>query len=326
MCAQSRLLARQVFARQSAFEEQHVSSHRPSAVRRQAGEARSRLRPQTPGVDRRRVRRDDRDHAVPVPGLELSNARQVQGHDHGRCHRGDRARRNDRHHGGASPRRRTRHGVHQERRRRSGGRSGTRRHGSSAGHHLRWRTHPLRQQRCALERPLHRGQRQSSRRFPRQRRRRSAGQSADSPVVQHDGRSGRQGHAPVQPRPRHLPPEPVARGHRGTEGRRYRAQPDRPERTVRRGALRARVQPVAPVRRRGRRSGSLGARHRPRRHDTHVVPRRPRPAGRCGGAPPPDPKLYATYDGSQGKPRSAAMGTEKGLVGKVKDALDPETP
>lgn len=52
----------------------------------------------------------------------------------------------------------------------------------------------------------------------------------------------------------------------------------------------------------------------------------PVPLGDVASAPPPDPKLYATYDGSQGKPRSAAMGTEKGLVGKVKDALDPETP
>ena len=52
----------------------------------------------------------------------------------------------------------------------------------------------------------------------------------------------------------------------------------------------------------------------------------PVPLGDVASAPPPDPKLYASYDGSQGKPRSAAMGTEKGLMGKMKDALDPETP
>lgn len=40
--------------------------------------------------------------------------------------------------------------------------------------------------------------------------------------------------------------------------------------------------------------------------------------------PAPDPKLYATYDGSKGDPASAAFGTEKGVVGKIKDALDPD--
>ncbi|BDT99510.1 manganese catalase family protein [Nocardia sputorum] len=52
----------------------------------------------------------------------------------------------------------------------------------------------------------------------------------------------------------------------------------------------------------------------------------PQPLGDKASAPPPDPQLYATYDGSRGKPRSAALGTEAGLVGKVKDALDPSKP
>ncbi len=53
----------------------------------------------------------------------------------------------------------------------------------------------------------------------------------------------------------------------------------------------------------------------------------PQPLGdKASAPPPPDPKLYATYDGSQGKPRSTALGTQAGLVGKVKDALDPDKP
>ncbi|MGW4847130.1 hypothetical protein [Nocardia brasiliensis] len=42
--------------------------------------------------------------------------------------------------------------------------------------------------------------------------------------------------------------------------------------------------------------------------------------------PPPDPQLYVTYDGSMGEPRSAALGTEAGLLGKIKDTLDPDKP
>jgi Mn-containing catalase len=34
--------------------------------------------------------------------------------------------------------------------------------------------------------------------------------------------------------------------------------------------------------------------------------------------------LYATYDGAKGDPASAALGTEKGVMGKIKDALDPD--
>lgn len=48
--------------------------------------------------------------------------------------------------------------------------------------------------------------------------------------------------------------------------------------------------------------------------------------GGKAGAPPPDPQLYDTYDGSRGEPRSSAMGTEKGLMGKVKEAIDPNKP
>src|SRR5256886_16080377 len=40
-----------------------------------------------------------RHHAVPVPGLELPDARQVQGPDHARGDPGDGPRRNDRNHG-----------------------------------------------------------------------------------------------------------------------------------------------------------------------------------------------------------------------------------
>lgn len=52
----------------------------------------------------------------------------------------------------------------------------------------------------------------------------------------------------------------------------------------------------------------------------------PQPLGDKASAPPPDPKLYATYDGSRGEPASASIGTEKGVLGKVKDALDPDKP
>ncbi len=37
--------------------------------------------------------------------------------------------------------------------------------------------------------------------------------------------------------------------------------------------------------------------------------------------PPPDPLLYATYDGAMGEPSGPAMGTETGLTGKIKDVL-----
>ena len=47
----------------------------------------------------------------------------------------------------------------------------------------------------------------------------------------------------------------------------------------------------------------------------------PEPLGGPGSVPAPDPKLYATYDGSLGKPSGPAMGTETGLAGKIKDAL-----
>ncbi|MEU9923016.1 manganese catalase family protein [Streptomyces griseoluteus] len=50
----------------------------------------------------------------------------------------------------------------------------------------------------------------------------------------------------------------------------------------------------------------------------------PQPLGDVATAPPPDPRLYNTYDGSQGKPRGPVLGTETGLKGKVKDALTPD--
>lgn len=52
----------------------------------------------------------------------------------------------------------------------------------------------------------------------------------------------------------------------------------------------------------------------------------PQPLGNRASAPPPDPKLYATYDGSRGDPASVSVGTEKGVFGRVKDALDPDKP
>jgi Mn-containing catalase len=47
----------------------------------------------------------------------------------------------------------------------------------------------------------------------------------------------------------------------------------------------------------------------------------PEALGDLAYPPPPDPKLYATYDGSRGEPRGPAMGTETGIKGKIKDAL-----
>jgi hypothetical protein len=45
------------------------------------------------------------------------------------------------------------------------------------------------------------------------------------------------------------------------------------------------------------------------------------PLGQAASAPPPDPALYATYDGSMGKPSGPAMGTEAGPIGKIKEKL-----
>jgi Mn-containing catalase len=47
----------------------------------------------------------------------------------------------------------------------------------------------------------------------------------------------------------------------------------------------------------------------------------PEPLGDVAQAPPPDPKLYATYDGSLGDPKGPALGTETGPMGKLKDKL-----
>ncbi|KQU39499.1 MULTISPECIES: manganese catalase family protein [unclassified Rhodococcus (in: high G+C Gram-positive bacteria)] len=50
----------------------------------------------------------------------------------------------------------------------------------------------------------------------------------------------------------------------------------------------------------------------------------PQPLGNKQSGPPPDPKLYATYDGGLGEPSNAALGTEKGVMGKIKETLDPD--
>jgi Mn-containing catalase len=47
----------------------------------------------------------------------------------------------------------------------------------------------------------------------------------------------------------------------------------------------------------------------------------PRPLGGVAMPPPPDPKLYVTYDGSMGEPSGPALGTEAGPLGKLKDKL-----
>ncbi|GLY83172.1 manganese catalase family protein [Actinoallomurus iriomotensis] len=45
----------------------------------------------------------------------------------------------------------------------------------------------------------------------------------------------------------------------------------------------------------------------------------PEPLGDLASAPPPDPRLYATYDGSMGEPKGPVLGTETGPMGKLKD-------
>jgi Mn-containing catalase len=47
----------------------------------------------------------------------------------------------------------------------------------------------------------------------------------------------------------------------------------------------------------------------------------PQPLGDVASAPPPDPLLYATYDGSMGEPKDPALGTEAGPIGKLKSKL-----
>lgn len=49
----------------------------------------------------------------------------------------------------------------------------------------------------------------------------------------------------------------------------------------------------------------------------------PTGAGKVQAGPPPNPKLYATYDGAMEEPRSATFGTEKGVVGRIRDAVVP---
>jgi Mn-containing catalase len=50
------------------------------------------------------------------------------------------------------------------------------------------------------------------------------------------------------------------------------------------------------------------------------------PLGDVASAPPPDPKLFATYDGSLGQPKGPAMGTEAGPMGKLKDKITGSEP
>ncbi|MFE9578071.1 manganese catalase family protein [Nocardia sp. NPDC006044] len=52
----------------------------------------------------------------------------------------------------------------------------------------------------------------------------------------------------------------------------------------------------------------------------------PVPLGDKAAPPAPDPLLYVTHDGSLGKPRSTTVGTQSGLMGKIKDTFDPENP
>ncbi len=60
------------------------------------------------------------------------------------------------------------------------------------------------------------------------------------------------------------------------------------------------------------RQGPVGARDGPDgRHELGFLAD-PRPLGSAQAGPPPDPKLYATYDGRMGEPQSAQLGTEKG--------------
>ena len=40
----------------------------------------------------------------------------------------------------------------------------------------------------------------------------------------------------------------------------------------------------------------------------------PEPLGEAASVPPPDPKLFATYDGSMGKPNGMTTGTETGNI------------
>jgi len=47
----------------------------------------------------------------------------------------------------------------------------------------------------------------------------------------------------------------------------------------------------------------------------------PEPLGDVASAPPPDPLLYATYDGSMGEPKDPVLGTETGPMGKIKSKL-----
>ncbi|WP_410534723.1 manganese catalase family protein [Streptomyces sp. KL2] len=49
-----------------------------------------------------------------------------------------------------------------------------------------------------------------------------------------------------------------------------------------------------------------------------------RPLGDKASPPPPDPRLFATYDGSLGRPKGPSLGTETGLRGKLRDTFTPD--
>ncbi|MDG9701490.1 manganese catalase family protein [Streptomyces sp. DH37] len=48
------------------------------------------------------------------------------------------------------------------------------------------------------------------------------------------------------------------------------------------------------------------------------------PLGDKASPPPPDPRLFATYDGSLGQPKGPSLGTETGLRGKLRDTFTPD--
>ena len=70
----------------------------------------------------------------------------------------------------------------------------------------------------------------------------------------------------------------------------------------------------------GQEGGWASGRQPDGRHEFGYVAS-PEPLGGVASAPPPDPELYATYDGSMGQPSAPALGTETGMVGKLKDKL-----
>lgn len=58
-------------------------------------------------------------------------------------------------------------------------------------------------------------------------------------------------------------------------------------------------------------------------HEFSVLTDAP-PLGGEASPPPPDPRLFATYDGSLGQPKGPVLGTETGLRGKLKDTFSSD--